>query len=205
MKIRISGAALVLALAAAFGAGSARADEISEGLERARELYEKGDVAAALTETNFALNALQQKRSAAFLELFPAPPSGWKLEEASDAAGSALAAQMMGGGVMVQRDYAQEGGDGAIEAMIIVDNPLIQALSAMVNNPAMLGRGARRVRIGSDNAVLERDSGAEEAKMTLVRGNVAVKLEGSGLKSPDILTELMKRFDLGKLQNPQAR
>ncbi|HWX47411.1 MAG TPA: hypothetical protein VNZ61_05100 [Roseomonas sp.] len=203
MKTRIFGAALALAVAC--GAGAAQADEISEGLERARELYEKGDVAAALTETNFALNALQQKRSAAFLELFPAPPSGWTLEEAGDNAGSALAAQMMGGGVMVQRQYAQEGGDGAIEAMIIVDNPLIQALSAMVNNPAMLGSGAKRVRIGSDNAVLERDSGAEEAKMTLVRGNVAVKLEGSGLKSPDILTELMKRFDLRKLQNPQAR
>lgn len=204
MKAWIFGAAL--AAAAGLAAANARADDISEGLQRARELYEQGDVAGALTETNFALNALQQKRSAAYLALFPAAPSGWTLEDAGDDdGGSALAARMMGGGVMVQREYTQDGGEGAIKATIMVENPMIQALGAMVNNPAMLGRSAKRVRIGSDNAVLQQESGTNDAEMTLVRGTVAVKLEGSDLKSPDILTDLMKRFDLNKLQNPQAR
>ncbi|HWL80283.1 MAG TPA: hypothetical protein VNR89_04980 [Roseomonas sp.] len=202
MRACIFGAAL--AVATGLGIVGARADDISEGLQRARELYEQGDVAGALTETNFALNALQQKRSAAYQALFPAAPAGWTLQEAEDNGGGDLAARIMGGGVMVQREYAQDGGDGVIKATVMVDNPMIQALGAMVNNPAMLGRGAKRVRIGSDNAVLQQESGSQDAEMTLVRGTLAVKLEGSDLKSPDILTELMKRFDLKKLQNPQA-
>jgi len=198
-------AALVIALMGATTA--ARADEISEGLERARQLYEKGDLGAAVTETNFALNALFQKRAAIYAALFPPAPAGWTLEpeDTSNNGGSAVAAQILGGGVLVERNYVRDGGEGSIEASVFIDNPMIQAFSSMVNNPAMLGSGARRIRIGNDNAVLQRQPGSEDAELTLVRGNLAIKLSGSGLPNPDILVDLMKRFDIGNLQNPPAR
>jgi hypothetical protein len=183
--------------------GAARADEITEGLDRARQLYERGDIGGAVTETNFALNALHQKRNALYTALFPAAPSGWTLEDsADDGAGGALAAQMLGGGVMVERLYTR-GDDDRIKATVIVDSPMIQALAAMVNNPAMLGKGAKRVRIGNDNAIQQRDG--DDTELTLARGNVAIKLEGSGIKDPEILTQLMKGFDLAKLANPQGK
>lgn len=195
-------AAAVLALAV-LAAGVSRADEISEGLDRARQLYERGDLSGAVTETNFAFNALHQKRSALYSTLFPPAPAGWTLEESSDdGAGSALAAQMLGGGVMVERRYTR-GEDNSIKATVIVDSPMIQALASMVNNPAMLGSGAKRVRIGNDNAVLQRDG--EDTDLTLARGNVAIKLEGSGIKDAEVLTQLMKGFDLAKLANPQGK
>jgi hypothetical protein len=183
--------------------GAARADEITEGLDRARQLYERGDIGGAVTETNFALNALHQKRNALYTALFPAAPSGWTLEDsADDGAGGALAAQMLGGGVVVERLYTR-GDDDRIKATVIVDSPMIQALAAMVNNPAMLGKGAKRVRIGNDNAIQQRDG--DDTELTLARGNVAIKLEGSGIKDPEILTQLMKGFDLAKLANPQGK
>jgi hypothetical protein len=183
--------------------GAARADEITEGLDRARQLYERGDIGGAVTETNFALNALHQKRNALYTALFPAAPSGWTLEDsADDGAGGALAAQMLGGGVMVERLYTR-GDDDRIKATVIVDSPMIQALAAMVNNPAMLGKGAKRVRIGNDNAIQQRDG--DDTELTLARGNVAIKLEGSGIKDPETLTQLMKGFDLAKLANPQGK
>ncbi|RKK05138.1 hypothetical protein EBE87_17895 [Pseudoroseomonas wenyumeiae] len=192
-----------LAVAAMLAAGTARADEISEGLDRARQLYGQGDVSGALTETNFALNALHQKRNALYAALFPAAPAGWTLEDSSDdGAGSALAAQMLGGGVLVERTYTRSD-DSSIKATVLVDSPMIQALASMVNNPAMLGKGAKRVRIGGDNAVLQRDE--ESAELTLARGNVAIKLEGSGIKDPEVLTQLMTRFDLAKLARPQGK
>lgn len=198
-------AALGLALMGATAA--AQADEITEGLERARKLYEKGDLGGAVTETNFALNALFQKRAAIYAALFPAAPAGWTLEPADtgNSGGGAVAAQILGGGVLVERNYTRDGGEGSIEASVFIDNPMIQAFSSMVNNPAMLGNGARRVRIGNDNAVLQREQGSDDAELTLVRGNVAIKLSGNGLPSTDILVDLMKRFDIGKLQNPPAR
>lgn len=200
MHQRLMGAALALAVLAA---GPVRADEITDGLDRARQLYERGDLAGAATETNFALNALHQKRNAVYSTLFPAAPAGWTLEESSDdGAGSALAAQMLGGGVMVERRYTR-GDDDSIKATVIVDSPMIQALAAMVNNPAMLGKGAKRVRIGNDNAIQQREG--DDAELTLVRGNVAIKLEGSGIKDPEILTQIMKGFDLAKLANPPGK
>ena len=191
-----------LAVAAMLAAGTVRADEISEGLDRARQLYGQGDLSGALTETNFALNALHQKRNALYATLFPAAPAGWTLEEADEGAGSALAAQMLGGGVLVERTYTRDD-DSSIKATVLVDSPMIQALATMVNNPAMLGKGAKRVRIGGDNAVLQRDE--ESAELTLARGNVAIKLEGTGIKDPDVLTQLMTRFDLAKLARPQGK
>jgi len=192
-----------LAVAAMLAAGTARADEISEGLDRARQLYGQGDLSGALTETNFALNALHQKRNALYAALFPTAPAGWTLEDSSDdGAGSALAAQMLGGGVLVERSYTR-GDDSSIKATVLVDSPMIQALASMVNNPAMLGKAAKRVRIGSDNAVLQRDE--ESAELTLARGNVAIKLEGTGIKDPEVLTQLMTRFDLAKLARPQGK
>ncbi|MFC3126307.1 hypothetical protein ACFOD4_14665 [Pseudoroseomonas globiformis] len=202
MKRTILGAALAVPLLLC--AGPLRADDISEGLERARELYEKGDIAGAVTEVNFALNGLHQKRAAAYAALFPAAPQGWTLGEADDAAGNALAAQMLGGGVMVEREYTK-GDEQVIKATVIVDSPLIQALGAMASNPAMMGAGARRIRIGNDNAILQRESGSEDAEMTLVRGNVAVKLEATGVKDNDTLTALIKRFDLARLSNLSGR
>ncbi|KAA2214785.1 hypothetical protein [Teichococcus oryzae] len=202
MRRWIHGAALASALLATGGA--ARADDITEGLDRTRQLYEAGDLAGAVTELGFAVSALHQKRSEQYSKLFPPAPAGWTLGEAEDTAGNALAAQMMGGGVMVARSYTR-GDDSEIKATVIVDSPLIQALAAMAKNPAMLGSNAKRVRIGGDNAILEREADSDEAELTLVRNNVAVKLEGSGLKDAEILTALMKGFDLAKLQNPQGK
>jgi hypothetical protein len=198
-------AALGMALLGA--TATARADEISEGLERARQLYEKGELGGAVTEANFALNALFQKRAAVYAALFPPAPAGWTLEAEDDrnASGGAVAAQILGGGVLVDRTYTRDGGEGSIEASVFIDNPMIQAFSSMVNNPAILGTGARRIRIGNDNAVLQREPESDSAELTLVRGNLAIKLSGNGLPDTDILVELMKRFDIGRLQNPPAR
>jgi hypothetical protein len=80
--------------------------------------------------------------------LIPAAPAGWTLEDSTDdGVGSALAAQMLGGGLMVERSYTR--GDDSIKATLIVDSPMIQALAATVNNPAMMGAGAKRVRIAA--------------------------------------------------------
>jgi hypothetical protein len=45
----------------------------------------------------------------------------------------------------------------------------------------------------------------DDLELTLVRGNVAIKLEGEGLKDPELLKQLMKGFDLAKPAAPQGK
>jgi hypothetical protein len=102
--------------------------------------------------------------------------------------------------VLAERNYTRDGGEGSIEASVFIDNPMIQAFSSLVNNPAILGTGARRIRVGNDTAVLLREQDSNSAELTPVRGNLAIQLSGNGLPNTDILFDLMKRFDIGRLQ-----
>ena len=60
--------------------------------------------------------------------------------------GSALATQMLGGGVMVERTYSRASDDAEIKAQVMVDSPLVQSLASVANNPMMMRPGDKRVR-----------------------------------------------------------
>ena len=178
-----------------------RADEVTENLDRAREAYGKGNLASTAEELGFALAAVGKLRQQQYAALFPKPPSGWTLAEMQDDGGQgALAAQLMGGGVIVERDYTQENGEGRITAKLVVDSPLVQAMGSMVSNPAMMPPHTRRVRLGSDNAMVKQEPGSQEVELTLVKGNAMLQLEGEGIDKPELLVELARGFDLSKVQ-----
>ncbi|WP_159994397.1 hypothetical protein [Roseomonas sp. 18066] len=179
----------------------ARADDAVEAIDRARQLYATGDLKGAATELTYALREVDSRRRAQFLAFFPAAPAGWTLEPAeADNAGAALASQMMGGGVMVERRYASATGEAGIKAQIMADSPMVQGLSVMVTNPMMMQPGDRRIRIGGENALLRFDAEQKSGEITLVSGGSLIKLEGEGLANADQLTELLKRFDLGRIR-----
>lgn len=191
-------------LALSLQAGPARADEVLEMLDRARALYQQGNLSGALGELGFASGAITQQRQAHYAALFPAAPTGWTLEEAQDSGpAGALAAQMLGGGMIVTRDYTQQGGEGRISAKLVMDSPLVQGMAMLVTNPAMLPPGAKRIRIGAENAILKQEAGSKEMELTLVKGATLLQLEGENLASQDVLVSLMKGFDLKKITGGQ--
>jgi hypothetical protein len=176
------------------------ADEITEQLDLAKELYEEGDLDAAVTELQYAIGEIQAKLGDAFAETFPPPPAGWSAGEATREAGAAF----MGGGTMVNREYTQDAGNGRMNAQLIIDNPMIQGMAALFSNPAMLSANSNmtRIRMGRDNAILDFDDGTRRGEITFMigGGRAMLKVEGNDLASGDDLVELLKAWDMDGLK-----
>ena len=178
----------------------AAADDIREQLDLAIELYEEGDLAGAVTELQFAIGEIQARMGDAYALTFPPAPAGWTAEPASQES----AAAFMGGGTMVNRSYREDGGSGTMEAQLIIDNPMIQGMSALFSNPAMLAANPNmeRVRLGRENAILEFDEAAGRGEVTFMAGGgrAMLKVEGNGLASGDQLVDLLKAWDMDGLR-----
>lgn len=177
------------------------ADEIREQLDLAIELYEEGDLSGAVTELEFAIGEIQAKLGGLYAETFPPPPAGWTAEEASQEA----AAAFMGGGTMVNQSYREDGGNGTMEAQLIIDNPMIQGMGALFSNPAMMAANPNmsRIRMGRENAILDFDPVAGRGEITFMAGGgrAMLKVEGNGLSSGDQLVELLKAWDMDGLKD----
>ncbi len=194
MTIRL----LPLALAVLVAGGAApRAEDFLGQLDLVRQLYDEGDYAAALTELDFARQMLREKLAEQYAATFPAPPEGWRAEEARSQSGA-----MFGGGTMLTRSYRRGDGRGYVEAQILADNPMVQTFAAMMNDPAMIAAepGAERVRIGRRNAVLTWDASSRSGEMRLLVGRALIQLEGQDLDDRRILVDLMEGFDLETLR-----
>lgn len=192
-------APLALAFALATAAPAA-ADEVREQVEIALEYYEEGDLGGAITELEFAISAIRARQSALFAESLPEAPEGWEAGAAETEAGMAF----MGGGGIVKRSYRQSDGSGRMEAQLVIDNPMVQGMAALMSNPAMMAAqpNTERVRIARENAMLkwEEDRGRGEISMML-GGRLLLQLEGQGLADKDILVDMMNAWDLAKLKD----
>ncbi|MCS7267446.1 MAG: hypothetical protein RMJ04_02615 [Geminicoccaceae bacterium] len=176
-----------------------RADEILEQLETAKQLYEEGDLAGAVRELEFAIEALRGKFGQAFLATFPEPPAGWQIAEHSD---TAPAIPFLGG-TNVSRTYRQANGPGKIEAQLSTGGGMLQGLAQMFANPQLLAMqpNTRRVRIQREMATTNWDPSSKEGQLVLdLGGKVTILLKGSGLSGPEPLVELASRWDLERVR-----
>lgn len=183
----------------AFAPLGAAADEIREQLDLAIELYEEGDYAGAVTELQFAIGEIQAKLGGAYAETFPPAPAGWTAAEPAQESGAAF----MGGGTIINRRYSEDGGSAAMEAQLIIDNPMIQGMAALFSNPAIVAGNPnmQRVRMGRENALLDFDQAAGRGEITFMLGGRAMlKVEGSNLGSGDQLVALLKAWDMDGLR-----
>jgi hypothetical protein len=183
-------AALLLA-----GGGSVSADEIIEQIDVGRRNYVEGDYAAAITEFEFALNAVRSKLSALFMATMPEPPILWAAEQAALTSGSVL----FGGGMIITREYRERKGEGRVKAELVVDSPMVQAVSAMLSNPIMVANEPRieRIRLGRMSALLNWNPDDRSGDISLsIGGRVLAKVEGSDLSDKNVLIDLMKTWDL---------
>jgi hypothetical protein len=179
---------------------AARADSFTDQLDQARKDYEQGDLSTAISDLEFATQELRGKLNTAYLATFPPAPAGWTAEDEKpeeSAAASPLA------GNMVKRTYRAATGQASIEAQLMTGGGFLQGLAAMFMNPAMLAAqpGAKRVRVGKDNAVVTYDPADRSAKLMLdVGGKVSLLLDGKDLPSSDPLVQLANAWDIKKLR-----
>ncbi|MGI9434188.1 MAG: hypothetical protein ACR2Q4_05055, partial [Geminicoccaceae bacterium] len=162
--------------------------------------YAEGDYPRAITELEFALNAVRNRLSTLFMATMPDPPIFWSAEQATKDGGTAL----FGGGLMITRQYREEKGDGEVRAELVVDSPMIQAFSAVLNNPIMITNEPQieRVRLGKMNALLNWDPEDRSGDISMsIGGRVLAKLEGNALSDKTVLIDLMKTWDFNAVKS----
>ncbi len=185
-----------------------QSDEVTEQIELGLELYQEQEYGAAITELEFAISDIRELMSGRIGETFPEPPEGWSAAEVASSGGGGAAAMFGGGGSMLEREYQQEGGEGRLTAKLMIDNPMIQAMSAMFNNPALIAAqpNMERIRIGRDSALLKWDPERGNAEVSfLMDGRILVQVDGQRLESSDPAVALLKAWDLDALREQAAR
>ena len=198
-------------LVAALGASSTalgQSDEVTEQIELGLELYQEQEYGAAITELEFAISDIRKLMAGRIGETFPEPPEGWSAAEVASSGGGGAAAMFGGGGSMLEREYQQEGGEGRLTAKLMIDNPMIQAMSAMFNNPALIAAqpNMERIRIGRDSALLKWDPERGNAEVSfLMDGRILVQVDGQRLESSDPAVALLKAWDLDAVREQAAR
>lgn len=197
---------LVASLGSLSAAKVQAADEVVEQLELGLELYQEQEYGAAITELEFAINDIRKLMSARIAETFPEPPEGWSAAEVASGGGGA--AMFGGGGSALEREYRQEGSNATIQAKLMIDNPMIQAMSAMFNNPALIAAqpNMERIRIGRDSALLKWDPERGNAEVSfLMDGRILVQINGQRLESQEPAVALLEAWDLDALREQAAR
>ncbi len=185
----------VCAAVMALGAPAA-ADEVLEQIETAVGYYEAGDLDGAVSELQFAIEAIRAQTGDLYAGTFPEPPAGWTAGEVEPTAGlPGLAGQMF------TRTYA--GPDGAaIEAQLMVDNPMMQGFAMMLQNPAIMAAqpNAERVRLHRENAMLTWPGDGTGELTMLVGGRALLRAEGRSLAEQAALVDLMEGWDVAGLR-----
>ncbi|SEK66109.1 hypothetical protein [Halomonas daqiaonensis] len=205
----LTSGALVASLGLVSAQAQAQTDEVVEQIELGLELYQEEEYGAAITELEFAINDIRQLMSGRIAETFPEAPEGWSAGAVESAGGGGGAAAMFGaGGSMLEREYLQESGSGRLTAKLMIDNPMIQVMSAMFNNPAMIAAqpNMERIRIGRDSALLKWEPERGNAEVSfLMDGRILMQVNGQGLESQAPAVELLEAWDLDAVREQAAR
>jgi hypothetical protein len=167
----------------------AAAETVGAHMDSARVFYQKGDIARAAHELEAALLDLQGRLGRGLAELMPVAPTGWQAEESE-----ILGLGGVGGGLSVTRAYTKA--DASLNASIILDSPAVEAAAALMVS-SVPPPNSRRVKVGTDDALLRWDGNARSGEITIVVGDrVLVQIEGDNLSGGDQLLELARGFNV---------
>lgn len=199
-------AAVVLLVGALSLAGiqGALADEISETIERAKELYLEGKYSEASSELQFAVGQIQSLQAEQLKELLPDPLPGWTAEEAS---ASAAPMGFLGGGVTAARTYNKEDGDESVDIEILTESPLLQSVMMFLANPMMLAGqpDTKLVRVKGQKALEKFSTQDKEGELSVVlEGKTLLTVKGSSITSKDILYQYMDTIDFEAISKALA-
>lgn len=185
-------AAFALPLLAALSLpGAARADEVTDALREALRAYEAGQLPAARSAMEEALQLLSQRSASTLGAALPPPLPGWRADEAQTQAGGIAIL----GGATASRRYENAQGQ-YVEIALATDNPLIAQLGLILTNPMLAGAMGRLIRIGDQRAVQTHDGEiqmlVDNRILVTVRGNASAEARLAYARAIDV-TKLTRR------------
>jgi hypothetical protein len=183
---------VLLLLGCAAGASAARADDISDQIDKAAAAYRAHDTQAAVAALEAASNMLHQARADKLKAFLPLPPPGWNADPAET---SAVSAAILGGGTSASRTY--HNGEQHVEVQITTDSPMLMGMAALLGSPMAAASGIKTVTIGGRPMSYTSN---DNSYMTLVAEKVMVKVDGSKDIPDPILRTFVASIDFGGIE-----
>jgi hypothetical protein len=171
----------------------ASADEIADALTEATRAYQAGQIGAARTAMQEAVQLLAQRTAADLAKALPAPLDGWKAEEAE---ASTASLGFLGGGSQATRTYRNNASQD-VQIQVTADSPLLAQLTMFLNNPAIAGAMGKMIRVGSQRAIQTNNN---EIQM-MVSNRIVVTITGSAPVEAKLA--YAQAIDLAKLSSWQ--
>ncbi len=170
------------------------ADSIPTRIEAGRAAYARGDLARAAAELEAAILELHGRLGKALTEFMPPALAGWQAEAAES-----MPLSGSGGGLAVTRAYSKS--ESTMNASLILDSPAVSAAAGQFSANASTQSNIRRLKVGSEDALLRWDGGNRAGEITIVIGNRAVlQIEGDGLASGDLLVDAAKGWNVSAIR-----
>lgn len=150
---------------------AARADQVGDDIAKASAAWQAHDRNGTLAALDAAAGVLRQQRADALKALLPVALPGWTADPATT---SAVAPDMLGGGISATRTY--HNGSEQVDVEITTDRPMLQNMAALLASPYASSAGVKNVTVdGHSIAYTQRDN----SFMTLIANKVIVRVKGS--------------------------
>ncbi|MGA3400175.1 MAG: hypothetical protein ABSC95_13230 [Acetobacteraceae bacterium] len=183
---------VLVVLACLAGASAARADDISDQIDKASAAWRAHDSQAAIAALEAAASLLHQARADALKTLLPLPPPGWTADQAET---SAVSAAMLGGGTSASRTY--HNGAQRVQVQITTDSPMLMGMAALLSSPMAAASGVKTVTVGGrPMSYTESDN----SFMTLVGEKVMVKVDGNKETPEPTLRSFVASIDFSAVE-----
>ena len=185
----------LLSLTALLFASGVFADDVTDSINEAVDLYQNGAYRKAASRLDFAAQLIRQKRGESLKAILPEPLQGWTSEKpSSQAVGSA----MMGGMVSAERVYKKA--DCSIIVRVTTDSPMIQGMAMMMSNPAFAkSTGAKVLKVKDQQAIMNFRETSKSGDLNIIAGDThLITVEGNGITEKD-LTDYASAVDYTKL------
>ncbi len=192
---KLVGVGVVVILALTLVVSAWADDEITEGMDYAKEAYEEGSYSEAIEELEIAIAQIRSLQTDEVRKALPGPLAGWTAEDQE----SQVAAFGFFGGssaVGATRIYYEEESDQSIEISIMGESPLLQQLRMVIQNPG-LQPGTELVikRIAGKRRKIAEKFSAEDKEgilsLELEEKQIFITVEGWDISDKEILYEYL--------------
>lgn len=173
------------------------ADMVPGQIEAARAAYQKNDLARTAKALEAALSDIHDRLGKALAETMPPTTAGWQADPPE-----IQGLGQVGGGLVVTRAYGK--GEASLNASLFLDSPAVDAAAALFANPAATAAqpNVKRVKVGTDDALLRFDNANKAGEITIVLGNrILLSIEGDNIANGDTLSEAAKGWNIAKIKS----
>jgi hypothetical protein len=183
-------------------AGAKKVLTFPEAVDAAKKAVEAEKMGAAIAALQAAIKDLQKKQRVQILAALP-KPDGWEVEDANDDTSNDIAIGLLGGHSAVSRTYRS--GDKQITAEVTANSPLLQMMTMMFANPALVeADGGEIVKYGPHKAILKK-SGENGQELTILMHDAhLVKASAQNVSSDDLL-KIFDQATIDRLEKPLGK